>query len=93
MALYVQGRRMTRLYPVVPLAPNQALGIAIMSYDGNLGFGLLGDYDALSDLDDLAEDLESGIADLARAAGVRHRGPRPLRRGTDRRSRTTPVRA
>ena len=92
-ALYVRGRRMTRLYPVVPLAPNQALGIAIMSYDGNLGFGLLGDYDALADLDDLAEDLEAGIADLARTAGIRHRGPRPLRPGRDRRRRTTPVRA
>jgi WS/DGAT/MGAT family acyltransferase len=92
MPLYVQGRRMLRLYPVVPLALNQALGIAIMSYDGNLGFGLLSDYDALADLDDLAEDLESAIADLARTAGVRHRRPRGLRRGTDRAGRTTSVR-
>jgi WS/DGAT/MGAT family acyltransferase len=92
--LYVQGRRMTRLYPVVPLAPNQALGIAIMSYDGTLGFGLLGDYDAMADLDDLAADLEAGIADLAAAAGVRHRrAGRGLRPGTDRRHRITPVRA
>jgi diacylglycerol O-acyltransferase / wax synthase len=89
--LYVQGRRMTRLYPVVPLARNQALGIAIMSYDGNLGFGLLGDLDALADLDDLAEDLEAGIADLARTAGVRPRGRRGPRR--DRGRRTAPVRA
>ena len=42
------------LYPMVPLAPNQALGIAIMSYDGTLNFGLLGDYDALPDLEQLA---------------------------------------
>ena len=92
--LYVQGRRMTRLYPVVPLASNQALGIAIMSYDGNLGFGLLGDMDAMADLDDLAEDLEAGIADLARTAGVRRaRPPRGLRTGRDRRRRTTTVRA
>ena len=44
----------------------QALGIAIMSYDGRLGFGLLGDYDALADLDDLAEDLEHAIGRSAR---------------------------
>jgi WS/DGAT/MGAT family acyltransferase len=71
--LYVLGHRLQRLYPVVPLAPNQALGIAIMSYDGRLGFGLLGDFDALADLDDLAVDLETGIERLARAAGVRRR--------------------
>jgi hypothetical protein len=69
--LYVLGHRLQRLYPVVPLAPNQGLGIAIMSYDGRLGFGLLGDFDALADLDDLAGDLEKAIRSLARAAGVR----------------------
>jgi len=69
--LYVLGRRMLHLYPVVPLSLNQALGVAIMSYDGTLGFGLLGDYDAVADLDELAGDLEASIAGLARAAGVR----------------------
>ncbi len=49
--LYLLGRRLEVLYPVVPLAQRQALGIAVMSYDGHLGFGLLGDYDALPDLE------------------------------------------
>ena len=44
--LYLLGRRLRVLYPVVPLAHRQALGIAVMSYDGHLGFGLLADYDA-----------------------------------------------
>jgi hypothetical protein len=69
--LYILGRQMLHLYPVVPLSLMQALGIAIMSYNGTLGFGLLGDFDALADLDDLAEDLETGIDMLARTAGVR----------------------
>ena len=81
--LYVLGRRMLRLYPVVPLSLNQALGVAIMSYDGALGWGLLGDYDAIGDLDDLAGDLETAIADLARAAGVRGA---PARNGRGRRT-------
>jgi diacylglycerol O-acyltransferase / wax synthase len=68
--LYLLGRRMIGLYPVVPLALRQALGIAIMSYDGRLGFGLLGDYDALPDLEEIAFHLEGAIDDLARAAGV-----------------------
>ncbi len=71
--LYVLGHRLERLYPVVPLTPRQALGIAIMSYDGRLGFGLLGDYDALADIEDLAGDLDAAIGLLARAAGVRRR--------------------
>jgi diacylglycerol O-acyltransferase / wax synthase len=69
--LYLLGRHLMAFYPVVPLAHHQALGIAIMSYDGRLGFGLLGDYDAMPDLEDLAADLEEAIAALSRAAGVR----------------------
>jgi len=68
--LYLLGRRLEVLYPVVPLAQRQALGIAVMSYDGHLGFGLLADYDALPDLEDLAADLRASIAALSRAAGV-----------------------
>jgi WS/DGAT/MGAT family acyltransferase len=81
--LYLQGRRLRAFYPQVPLTLNTALGIAIMSYDGRLGFGLLGDYDALPDLDAVAEDLEASIDELADAAGLpaaREPGaPRPRR--------------
>jgi diacylglycerol O-acyltransferase len=68
--LYFLGRPLRAFYPVVPLAHNQALGIAIMSYDGRLAFGLLGDYDAMPDLEALADDLRGAIAELSRAAGV-----------------------
>src|SRR5438309_6228391 len=78
--LYVLGRPMQVLYPVVPLAQRQALGIAVMSYDGHLGCGLLGDYDALPDLEDIALDLKWAVASLSRAAGVRPNGQRPARR-------------
>jgi diacylglycerol O-acyltransferase / wax synthase len=72
--LYVLGRRLQVLYPVVPLARRQALGIAVMSYDGHLGFGLLADFDALPQLESIAQDLAWAIASLARAAGVRGAG-------------------
>jgi diacylglycerol O-acyltransferase / wax synthase len=68
--LYMLGRRMLTLYPKVPLVRNQALGIAIISYSGNLGFGLLGDYDALPDIEAVAAHLEASIDDLAQAAGA-----------------------
>ena len=38
--LYVLGRELEAVYPMVPLAENTALGIAIMSYNGQLNFGL-----------------------------------------------------
>ena len=72
--LYLQGRRLDRFYPQVPLTLNTALGIAIMSYDGNLFFGLLSDYDALPDLDDVAEALAESVEELAEAAGLERSG-------------------
>ena len=82
-SLYLLGHRMLRLYPVVPLARNQALGVAIMSYDRKLGIGLLGDYDAMADLDVLAGLLEDALADLEEAAGLPPAAP-PAPAGTAR---------
>jgi hypothetical protein len=56
---------------MVPLAKNQGLCIGVMSYDGQVNFGLIGDYDGMPDLDDLAKDLEASIAELIEAAGGR----------------------
>jgi WS/DGAT/MGAT family acyltransferase len=68
--LYLMGRRLRALYPQVPLAAGQAVGIAIMSYDGQLHFGLLGDFDSLPDLEALGTDLHAAIEELGLAAGV-----------------------
>jgi diacylglycerol O-acyltransferase / wax synthase len=67
--LYLLGRPLRGLYPVVPLANHQALGIAVMSYNGRIGFGLLADFDALPDVEVIAAELRGAIADLARIAG------------------------
>jgi diacylglycerol O-acyltransferase len=84
--LYMLGRRLQAMYPMVPLASNQALGIAIMSYDGQLHFGLNADYDALPDVQDLADDLRMAIAELVDAAGPGGvGGGRVPRRGARRR--------
>jgi WS/DGAT/MGAT family acyltransferase len=69
--LYLMGRRMERLFPMVPLAKNQGVCFAIMSYDGQVNFGLTGDYDGMSELEDLAADLEASIEELIEAAGGR----------------------
>ena len=73
--LYLLGREMTSLYPVVPLARAQALGIAVMSYNGNLGFGLLADYDTLPRLETIAGQLTRAIGALADVALPRRKTP------------------
>jgi WS/DGAT/MGAT family acyltransferase len=87
--LYLMGRRLHAFYPKVPLVLNTALGIAIMSYDGKLFFGLLGDYDEMADIDDFAADLRAAIAELATAAGVPPNGGRRSGRARPPSRRTT----
>ena len=70
--LYVMGREMEQAYPVAFLPKNHALAIAIMSYNGQMNFGLLGDYDALPDIDVIGQNIRDELANLltrAAAAG------------------------
>jgi diacylglycerol O-acyltransferase len=69
--LFLMGRRMERVFPMVPLAKNQAVCVGIMSYDGQVNFGLIGDFDAMADLDDLGDDVEASLEELIEAAGGR----------------------
>jgi len=81
MELYVLGRPLVDVFPLAPLARRQALCIAIMSYHGRLNFGLLGDFDAMSDLEVLAQGITDSIEELRAAAGLgRRRGRRAARR-------------
>jgi WS/DGAT/MGAT family acyltransferase len=70
LPLYLAGKRMVDTFPMVPLAKNQALGIALLSYDGRINFGLVGDWDLMWDMDDFAEDVRDSLAELADDAGV-----------------------
>jgi diacylglycerol O-acyltransferase / wax synthase len=68
--LYVLGRELQDLFPVAFLPKNHALAVAIMSYDGGMDFGLLGDYDAMPDLERLGEMLSDSLAELLEAAAA-----------------------
>ena len=65
--LYCLGRRLTELYPLVPLGANATVAVALFSYDTTVGFGIMGDYDAAPDLALLAEGIEKEIAALVRS--------------------------
>jgi diacylglycerol O-acyltransferase len=66
--LYVLGRRLQDIFPIAFLPRNHALAVAIMSYNGGIDFGLLGDYDAVPDLDDISDHLGDALAELVAAA-------------------------
>jgi WS/DGAT/MGAT family acyltransferase len=68
--LYVLGRELEDCFPVGFLPPNQALFVAIMSYNGGINFGLLADYDAMDDLDVIVEGIEESVAELLEAASA-----------------------
>jgi diacylglycerol O-acyltransferase / wax synthase len=71
--LYVLGRRMESIFPMVPLARRQALCVGIMSYDGQVNFGLVGDYDAMADLESFGLDLDAAIAEMVGTVSAKPR--------------------
>jgi hypothetical protein len=66
--LYVLGREMLEAYPVAFLPENHGLAIAIMSYNGQMNFGLLGDFDALPDIDEISENISEELRTLVSLA-------------------------
>ena len=90
--LYLIGREMMELTPVPFLAPERALAVAIMSYNGNVTIGLMGDYDAMADLDEFGDDIELAVEELlevsrertvARTAARSSASRRPVTRSTE----------
>jgi diacylglycerol O-acyltransferase / wax synthase len=74
--LYLMGRELEAVFPMVPLAKRQAVCFGIVSYNGQVNFGLIGDYDAMPDLEDLARDLDWAISELSEAAPTAKRARR-----------------
>lgn len=86
LPLYASGARLTEMFPILPLAPGQAVSVALSSYDGGVFYGINGDRDAVPDLATIAESIEESLAELVAAA----RAGDPIRGGgrRGRRSRT-----
>jgi WS/DGAT/MGAT family acyltransferase len=68
--LYLLGRELGELVPVAFLAAEQILAVAIMSYNGGVDIGLIGDYDTMPDLEELGAMFEESIAELREAAAL-----------------------
>ena len=66
--LYLLGRRLLACFPAVPLAALQTVCIGMLSYDGQVGVGLLGDAEAARDLPMLAENMIEALRELVASA-------------------------
>ena len=93
--LYAFGAPLREIHPLVPLAAEHSVGVAAMSYDGSVSFGVVADRDTVPDLEVLLSALGASVEELlsaARADGVppkdgaarASRPPRPAARNADR---------
>lgn len=64
--LRLMGRRLERLLPIPPTAPQPGSGVAFLTYGDDLVFGITTDYDTAPDA--LADGIESGLARLVVAS-------------------------
>lgn len=62
--LYCLGREMLEYRPFVPISHGVRVGTAILSYNGQLSFGITGDEDTASDVEVLAKGISAGIDEL-----------------------------
>lgn len=63
--LYLLGCRALSMQPLVPLFPGVGIGVAVLSYDGTLYWGLQAEYDLVPDLERFADDLRAARESLA----------------------------
>lgn len=68
ITLYALGAPLRRVVPLVPIFTGHAVGVAVVSYDGTVTFGLNADRDAVPDLDAFRAGIEESLAELRRAA-------------------------
>jgi WS/DGAT/MGAT family acyltransferase len=68
----LQGAALSEIYPLVPLFSNQALGIALFSYNGSLYWGFNADWDAVPDLHEVVLAVEQEFNELLATAAPPH---------------------
>jgi diacylglycerol O-acyltransferase len=62
--LHLLGRRMTDMYPYIPLGVDIRITIGVTSYAGRITFGVTGDRASVPDLDVLCRGIEDSLAEL-----------------------------
>jgi WS/DGAT/MGAT family acyltransferase len=70
LPLYAFGCPLLEIVGLVPLAASHCLGVAVLSYNGNVTFGLVADRDTVPDLHVLRAGIEDELAELRQLAGL-----------------------
>ncbi|MGH2958285.1 MAG: WS/DGAT domain-containing protein, partial [Solirubrobacterales bacterium] len=84
MPLYLLDRPMVDAFPIPFLAENHTMALAVMSYHGRINFGILADYDAVPDVQVVADGLSDARDDLLDATSqVKNKVREVMRSGTD----------
>jgi len=68
--LYMLGRQMTEMHPYVPIASNIRVSVGILSYLGQLNFGINADFDTVPDVGTLTQGIRDGFDELAARAAA-----------------------
>jgi WS/DGAT/MGAT family acyltransferase len=69
--LYALGAPMREVWPLVPIAADHCVGIAVLSYDGRVFFCVNADRDSVADLDVLETGIRDSIRELSAAPAAR----------------------
>ena len=62
--LYYFGSKVQEIWPLVPIASEHTVGLAVFSYDGRLFFCINADRDTVHDLDVLEAGIAGSVAEL-----------------------------
>lgn len=68
--LYAAGSRLLAAYPYVPIGMQVRIAVAMLSYDGDVRFGITGDFEHARDIEVVAEGIKIGMDEMLAAAGV-----------------------
>ncbi len=71
LSLYYFGSRVKEIWPLVPIAAEHAIGLAVFSYDGTLFFCINADRDTVHDLDVLEQGIAESVSELRDLAMAR----------------------
>ena len=69
LTLYAQGAPLRRIVPLVPIFSGHAVGVAAVSYDGTVTFGINADRATVPDLEVLRDGIEAALGELRHLAG------------------------
>ncbi|WP_158843679.1 WS/DGAT/MGAT family O-acyltransferase [Saccharothrix deserti] len=65
--LFMLGRRLSEIYPYVPIASTMRISVGIFSYLDQITFGINADFDGVQDVQVLADGIRAGFDELVTA--------------------------